>query len=55
VPSKNVVLHTLVIDGSVCTFTVQFDTVVRLGVGFRLHLPCMRQLDVILRSCAHAL
>ena len=45
-PSRNVVLHMLVIDGSVCTFTLQFDTVVKLGVGFLLHLRCMRQLDV---------
>jgi len=46
VPSRNVVLHTLVIDGSICTFTLQFDNVVKRGIGFLLLLLCTRQLDV---------
>lgn len=37
-PSKNVVLRTLVIDSSICTFTLQFDTVVKRGVEFLLLL-----------------
>lgn len=45
-PSKNVVLCTLVIDGSVCTFTLQFDAAVKSGVGFLLLMLCLRQLDV---------